>query len=227
MPNPPTVLALFDLDNTLLPIDSDHEWGNFLVEKGVVDALAYKKANDYFYSAYKSGTLNIDEFLDFALKPLASHPRKQLDSWHDEFMRVKIEPHIHTKALDLVKRHQEQNHLCCVVTATNSFVTGPIAKRFGVDHLIATEPQINSDGEFTGKVRGLPNFQSGKVAHVEAWLKEQNLSFESVSNSVFYSDSLNDLPLLEKVKEPIATNPDKRLQSLAIERSWKIIHLFA
>ena len=227
MPSSSTVLALFDLDHTLLPIDSDHEWGNFLVEKGIVDALEYKKANDYFYEAYKAGTLNIDEFLDFALRPLASHSRKQLEVWHDEFMRVKIEPQIRSEAIHLVQFHQQQNHLCCVVTATNSFVTRPIAKRLGIEHLIATEPQMNPQGEFTGKVEGLPNFQFGKVTHVESWLKKQDLSFDLVANSIFYSDSLNDLPLLEKVKEPIATNPDQRLQSIAIARSWKIIHLFA
>jgi HAD superfamily hydrolase (TIGR01490 family) len=220
-------LVLFDLDNTLLPIDSDHAWGHFLVELGVVDKTKYEQANNYFYEAYKAGTLDIDEFLNFALAPLASHSRKQLEEWHQEFMRLKIEPQIHTAALNLVKQHVDQGDICVVVTATNSFVTGPIARRFGIENLIATEPEETQQGEFTGKVKGIPNFQKGKVLHVEHWLKSQGLSWDNCSNSIFYSDSMNDLPLLEKVSTPIATNPDSRLAALAKERSWKIIHLFS
>ncbi|BDW11948.1 haloacid dehalogenase [Polynucleobacter sp. SHI8] len=224
--NSPT-LVFFDLDNTLLPIDSDHAWGHFLVELGVVNQEEYEQANNRFYAAYKAGTLNIDEFLNFALKPLASHPRKQLETWHNEFMQKKIEPQIHPKAIELVNQHLDLGHICSIVTATNSFVTKPIATRFGIQHLIATEPEIRSDGEFTGKVRGLPNFQAGKVVHVENWLKSLGLSLDHAENSIFYSDSMNDLPLLEKVKVPVATNPDPRLAHLAQERAWKILHLFA
>jgi len=220
-------LVFFDLDNTLLPIDSDHAWGHFLVELGVVNQEEYEQANNRFYEAYKSGTLNIDEFLNFALKPLASHPRKQLETWHNEFMKKKIEPQIHPKAIELVNQHLEQGHICSIVTATNSFVTKPIATRFGIEHLIATEPEIRPDGEFSGKVQGLPNFQAGKVVHVENWLKSLGLSLDHAENSIFYSDSMNDLPLLEKVKVPVATNPDPRLANLAQERAWKILHLFA
>jgi HAD superfamily hydrolase (TIGR01490 family) len=227
MPNQYPVIALFDLDNTLLPMDSDHAWGHFLVEKGVVDQVAYEQANNYFYKAYKEGTLNIDEFLAFALKPLADHSRKQLDVWHTEFMKEKILPQIHKSALDLVQTHLQQNHLCCIVTATNSFVTRPIANAFGIEHLIATEPEINAQGEFTGKVYGLPNFQQGKIHHVNDWLKSLGLDLSMVPHSVFYSDSMNDLPLLEIVKEPIATNPDPRLQAVAKERSWQTLHLFS
>jgi hypothetical protein len=224
--NAPT-LVFFDLDNTLLPIDSDHAWGHFLVELGIVNQQEYEQANNRFYELYKSGTLDINEFLDFALKPLASHPRKQLDLWHQEFMRNKIEPHILPQATKLVNDHLSQGHLCCIVTATNSFVTKPIAERFGIKHLIATEPAINHDGEFTGKVDGLPSFQGGKVERVQSWLNTLGVRLEDAQNSIFYSDSMNDLPLLEKVKVPIATNPDPKLTQLANERAWKILHLFA
>ena len=220
-------VVLFDLDNTLLPIDSDHAWGNFLVELGIVDKDHYQSANNFFYEAYKAGTLDIHQFLDFALEPLAKHSRKQLEEWHKEFMRVKIEPNIREDALNLVHHHLSNGDLCVVVTATNSFVTKPIATRFGITNLIATEPEENRLGEFTGKVKGLPNFQQGKVIHVEHWLKDLGLNWENLANSVFYSDSMNDLPLLEKVKTPIATNPDPRLESIAKERSWKIINLFS
>jgi HAD superfamily hydrolase (TIGR01490 family) len=226
MSNSAPVIALFDLDHTLLPIDSDHAWGHFLVEQGIVDRQIYEEANNRFYEAYKNGTLDINEFLKFALKPLANHPREQLDSWHRQFMVEKIEPKIMQSAINLVKSHQDLGHVCCIVTATNSFVTTPIAKVFGVEHLIATLPEVDTHGEFTGKVQGVPNFQSGKIFHVENWLKEMGLNLSSVENSIFYSDSMNDLPLLEKVKEPVATNPDPRLQAIARERSWKILHLF-
>jgi len=226
MQNDAPTLVFFDLDNTLLPIDSDHAWGHFLVEKGVVDQIQYEQANNYFYEAYKAGTLDINEFLDFALKPLASHPRKQLDAWHQEFMSNKIEPNIHPNAIALVNQHLSQGHLCSIVTATNSFVTKPIANRFGIQHLIATEPEQNSQGEFTGKVVGLPNFKEGKVVHVQNWLHQLGIDWDQTQNSIFYSDSMNDLPLLEKVKVPIATNPDQKLAHLAKERSWQILHLF-
>jgi len=227
MPNQSSSLVFFDLDHTLLPIDSDHAWGNFLVELGVVDKEQYENANNFFYEAYKAGTLDIYEFLDFALKPLASHSRQQLDDWHKEFMRNKIEPNIHQAALDLVQQHISQGDVCAIVTATNSFVTRPIAERFGIKNLIATEPEENHLHEFTGKVKGLPNFQHGKVTHVENWLESLGFNWGNLENSIFYSDSMNDLPLLEKVKTPIATNPDPRLESLAKARSWKIINLFS
>lgn len=232
MPNYRTTnsVALFDLDHTLLPIDSDHEWGRFLVRIGVVDQDYYDRENERFYNDYKAGKLDIYGFLAFALKPLATHSRAQLDAWHAQFMREVIEPHIRQSALDLVRHHQERGDRCCVVTATNSFVTRPIAALFGIDQVIATEPQtVMRDGviSFTGEVKGLPNFKEGKVTHVEAWLGEQNLTWETLSASTFYTDSMNDLPLLEKVQMPIATNPDERLRKLAMERSWRILDLFA
>lgn len=225
-----TQLALFDLDHTLLPIDSDHEWGRFLVKLGVVDATHYASENERFYADYKAGRLDIYGFLQFALKPLSEHSRAQLNQWHAEFMQEMILPNIRSSALDLVKQHQDQGDLCCVVTATNSFVTSPIAKAFGINNIIATEPEVIGNpetGNFSGKVAGIPNFKEGKVTRVENWLASQNLHWESLSHSYFYSDSINDLPLMEKVRHPVATNPDERLRQQAIERAWPILELFA
>lgn len=225
-----TQLALFDLDHTLLPIDSDHEWGRFLVKLGVVDAIHYAHENERFYADYKAGRLDIYGFLQFALKPLSEHSRAQLNEWHAEFMQEIILPNLRSSALDLVKKHQDQGALCCVVTATNSFVTAPIAKAFGINNLIATEPEIIGNpetGNFSGKVAGIPNFREGKVTRVENWLTSQNLNWQSLSSSYFYSDSINDLPLMEKVQHPVATNPDERLSQQAIERAWPILELFA
>ena len=225
-----TQLALFDLDHTLLPIDSDHEWGRFLVKIGVVDHDYYAAQNERFYNDYKAGRLNIYAFLDFALKPLADHSRVQLNQWHEQFMAEVIRPNIRSSAIELVQKHQDQGDLCCVVTATNSFVTRPIVTAFGISHLIATEPEVNGNeltGEFTGKVSGLPNFKEGKVTRLENWLQTQNLSLENLSQSYFYSDSINDLPLLQKVTHPIATNPDDRLRAEADSRQCPILELFA
>jgi HAD superfamily hydrolase (TIGR01490 family) len=225
-----TELALFDLDHTLLPIDSDHEWGRFLVKIGVVDADHYASENERFYADYKAGRLDIFGFLDFALKPLSEHSRAQLNEWHKQFMSEVILKNIRSSALDLVKRHQDQGHLCCVVTATNSFVTRPIVKQFGIDNLVATEPEVIGDpltGNFTGKVSGIPNFKEGKVTRVENWLNGQNLTWSKLSNSYFYSDSINDLPLMEKVSRAKPTNPDDKLRQVSIERSWPILELFA
>jgi HAD superfamily hydrolase (TIGR01490 family) len=222
-------IALFDLDHTLLPVDSDHEWGRFLVRLGVVDGAYYEQENERFYNDYKAGKLDIYGFLQFALKPLASHSKHTLDQWHRQFMQEVIEPQIRPEALSLVKKHQDLGDLCCVVTATNSFVTKPIAERFGISHLIATEPEITSPHQpiaFTGNVSGEPNFREGKVTHVEAWLTLHQLSWDTLQKSCFYSDSMNDLPLLDKVQTPIATNPDARLRQLAVDRNWQILELF-
>ena len=223
-------LALFDLDHTLLPFDSDYEWGQFLVCQGVVDGEQYAKSNEQFYADYKVGKLDIDAFLRFALKPLSENTREQLQQWHDAFMREKINGLLHPNALALVKKHQAVGDLCCVVTATNSFVTRPIVKAFGIDHLVATDPATENNqahGRFTGKVAGLPSFKEGKVTRVNAWLQEQGLSLDSLEKSYFYSDSMNDLPLLECVSNPVATNPDKRLRAEAEKRHWPILELFS
>ena len=225
-----TQLALFDLDHTLLPVDSDHEWGRFLVKIGVVDSDHYARENERFYADYKAGRLDIYGFLAFALKPLSEHSREQLNIWHQQFMQEIILPNLRQSALDLVKKHQDQGDLCCVVTATNSFVTKPIVKAFGINNLVATEPEVIGNpetGNFSGKVSGIPNFREGKITRVENWLASKNLNWDSFNDSYFYSDSINDLPLMEKVKQPIPTNPDERLRQQAIERAWPILELFA
>jgi HAD superfamily hydrolase (TIGR01490 family) len=175
-----TQLALFDLDYTLLPCDSDYEWGQFLARIGVVDSEYYAKQNERFYQDYKDGTLDIHAFLRFALKPLSEHSRAQLKYWHDAFMKEVIHGQLLQPALDLVKRHQDAGDLCCVITATNSFVTRPIVESFGIEHLIATEPAtIDNDplADYTGQVKGIPNFREGKVRNLHAWLITQNLSY--------------------------------------------------
>jgi len=215
-------LALFDLDNTLLAGDSDFEWAQFLIEKGVLDREVYEARNLQFYEQYRAGTLDIHEFLDFQLKPLSRHPRKQLEEWHREFMRARILPIISQKARDLVASHAHDARV--IVTATNSFVTYPIAREFGIEHLIATEPQV-SEGEFTGQVCGVPAFRDGKIVRLEAWLHEHGLGWEAFSESWFYSDSLNDLPLLSKVSHPVAVDPDETLKEAALENGWMIISL--
>jgi HAD superfamily hydrolase (TIGR01490 family) len=225
-----TQLALFDLDYTLLPCDSDYEWGQFLARIGVVDSEHYAKQNERFYQDYKDGKLDIHAFLRFALKPLSEHSRAQLKDWHDAFMKEVIHGQLRQQALDLVKRHQDAGDLCCVITATNSFVTRPIVESFGIEHLIATEPAtIDNDplANYTGQVKGIPNFREGKVLNLHTWLAAQNLSFDQMPHSYFYSDSMNDLPLLEEVSNPVATNPDERLRNEAHRRDWPILELFA
>jgi HAD superfamily hydrolase (TIGR01490 family) len=225
-----TQLALFDLDYTLLPCDSDYEWGQFLARIGVVDSEHYAKQNECFYQDYKDGTLDIHAFLRFALKPLSEHSRAQLKDWHDAFMKEVIHGQLRQSALDLVKRHQDAGDLCCVITATNSFVTRPIVESFGIKHLIATEPAtIDNDplANYTGQVKGIPNFREGKVRNLHTWLTTQDLSFDQMPHSYFYSDSMNDLPLLEEVSNPVATNPDERLRNEAHQRHWPILELFA
>jgi HAD superfamily hydrolase (TIGR01490 family) len=217
-------LVLFDLDNTLLAGDSDFQWAQFLVEQRVLDREVYEARNVEFYEQYKAGTLDIHEFLDFQLKPLSRHPRSQLDAWHREFMHQKILPLVTVPARELIKRHMLGNDLCVIITATNRFVTGPIAQALGISHLIATEPeQVN--GEFTGQVSGLPCFREGKIARLEGWLDEHNLTWMSFLESWFYSDSLNDLPLLDKVTHPVAVDPDATLKAHAEENGWPIISL--
>lgn len=215
-------LALFDLDNTLLAGDSDFEWAQFLIEQGVLDREVYEARNRHFYEQYKAGTLDIHEFLDFQLKPLARHPRSVLDSWHREFMRRKILPIVRDSARALVERHRAD--LCAIVTATNSFVTAPIARAFAIEHLIATEPE-HRDGEFTGRVCGAPCFREGKIVRVERWLEERGLTFDAFESSSFYSDSLNDLPLLERVTHPVAVDPDDTLRAHALRNGWPVITL--
>lgn len=215
-------LALFDLDNTLLSGDSDFEWAQFLIDKNVLDREVYEARNQEFFEAYKAGTLDIHAFLDFQLKPLARHPRNQLDEWHAEFLQSKIQPLITTKARDLVSSHEDDARV--IVTATNSFVTWPIARELGIENLIATEPE-EVDGEFTGRVHGTPAFRDGKVARLNEWLNEHELEWDMFEETWFYSDSLNDLPLLEQVTDPVAVDPDPTLAREARRRGWPIISL--
>lgn len=218
----PMNLALFDLDNTLLAGDSDFEWAQFLIDRGVLDREVYEARNQDFYDQYKAGTLDIHEFLDFQLKPLSRHPRRVLDAWHAEYMRERILPMIRDSARALVARHRDDTRV--LITATNSFVTAPIAREFGIEHLIATEPEARG-GEFTGGVSGTPSFREGKVERLEAWLAERGHSIKSCLKSTFYSDSHNDLPLLERVTHPVAVDPDAALRAQAEARGWPVISL--
>jgi HAD superfamily hydrolase (TIGR01490 family) len=217
-------LALFDLDNTLLAGDSDYEWAQFLVEVGALDRAEHETRNREFYEHYKRGTLDIGAFLDFQLAPLAQHPRAVLDDWHMRFMRDKVLPMIRPAGRVLIERHRAQGALCAIVTATNSFVTEPIARELGVEHLIATEPEVR-DGEFTGRVSGVPCFREGKVTRVGQWLASLDRDWSSFAASWFYSDSLNDLPLLEHVTQPVAVDPDETLATTALRRGWPVISL--
>jgi len=217
-------LVLFDLDCTLLSGDSDFEWGQFLIAKGILDPELHAAQNARFYQQYKEGSLDIDEFLAFQLAPLSRHSRAELDAWHCEYMQHHILPIIGPKARQLVNIHLDQGDLCAVVTATNSFVTGPIVREFGIPHLVATIPAFEN-GRFTGKPRGLPAFREGKVIRVESWLESMGLCWSSFGESRFYSDSHNDLPLLAKVTRPIAVDPDDPLRALAEEKGWQVISL--
>jgi len=217
-------LALFDLDNTLLNGDSDFEWSQFLIRIGVLDRELFEAKNLAFYEHYKAGTLDIHEFLDFQLKPLSRHSRKTLDEWHQRFMREQALGMITQPARELVDRHRAAGDVCVIITATNSFVTAPIAREFGIDNLIATEPE-HKDGEFTGNVADVPCFREGKITRLDNWLAERGWNLDSFADSTFYSDSLNDLPLLCKVKHPVAANPDSTLRAHAEQHGWRIINL--
>ena len=217
-------LALFDLDNTLLAGDSDYEWGQFLVDRGVLDRESYEAQNRAYYDQYVAGTLDIHEFLGFALRPLAAHTRAELERWHAEFMAARIVPMIAPGARKLVRRHRDAGDLCAIITATNSFVTAPIAREFGVPHLIATEPEAQ-DGRFTGRVAGIPCFREGKVRRLDEWLAGLGRRLADYEESSFYSDSHNDLPLLERVTRPVAVDPDEQLAAQARRRGWAVLSL--
>ncbi|MBI2779795.1 MAG: HAD family hydrolase [Gammaproteobacteria bacterium] len=214
-------LAIFDLDNTLLGGDSDYLWGRFLVEQGIVDGENYERENRRFYEEYKVGTLDIHEFLRFSLRPLAEHDVETLRTWREIFMQEKIAPIMLPAARDLLANHRAQGHLLLIITATNRFVTELIAAALNVDHLIATEPEM-LDGRYTGNVAGVPSFREGKVKCLKNWLKTNGINLAS---SWFYSDSLNDLPLLEMVTHPVAVDPDDTLADHARMRGWPIISL--
>ncbi|PWQ97738.1 HAD family hydrolase [Leucothrix pacifica] len=214
-------LALFDLDNTLLSDDSDYQWGQFMVSKGLVDSEEYAKRNEAFYQDYQNGTLDINEYCAFSFSSLACRSMEELAVLHDEFMRDYIAPKMSSKSKALIAQHQAMGHTLMVITATNSFVTRPIVTAFGIDNLIAIEPKIEN-GRYTTEIDGVPSFKEGKVIRLDAWLAENG---ETLEDSYFYSDSHNDLPLLERVTHAIAVDPDPKLEAVARERKWDIISL--
>ena len=217
-------LALFDLDNTILAGDSDYNWSRFLIQEGYLDGAIHAEKNEKFYADYKDGTLDIFAFVEFQFKPLARNPRSVLNQLLKKYVEEVIKPMITDKARALVKGHQEAGDLIIVITATNSFITKPIAALFGIENLIGTDPE-EKEGEFTGKVLGLPSFKEGKVTRLEAWLKSKNLSLASFEKSYFYSDSHNDLPLMEKVTHPVAVDSDDILSEYATSKGWPQISL--
>jgi HAD superfamily hydrolase (TIGR01490 family) len=222
-------LALFDLDHTLIPTDSDHEWGRFMVRHGMVEAESFTRENDRFFADYKAGRLDIHAYLIAMLTPLSKYTRAQLAAYHEQYMHEVIRPAILPVALDLVRRHRDAGDLCCLVTATNAFITGPIATAFGIDTLIACEAQTvdgHPDSAYTGRPTGTPSYREGKIVRTEAWLASLGKSWPDFECSYFYSDSHNDIPLLEKVTDPIATNPDDTLRAHAQTRGWRILDLF-
>ncbi|WP_342245848.1 histidinol-phosphatase [Pseudomonas sp. OTU5201] len=214
-------LALFDLDNTLLAGDSDHAWGDYLCERGILDGIAYKARNDEFYQDYLAGRLNIQDYLNFSLDILGRTEMAQLDQWHREFMRDCIEPIILPKAEALLAEHRAAGDKLLIITATNRFVTAPIAQRLGVETLLATECEM-ADGRYTGRTTDVPCFREGKVTRLARWLAENRLNLD---DSSFYSDSLNDLPLLEQVTYPVAVDPDQKLRAEAERRGWPVMSL--
>lgn len=219
-------LALFDLDHTLLPIDSDYEWGQFLVRTGAVDPLEFKRRNDAFFAQYQAGTLDPVEYLEFALGTLTRFPRAQLDAMHARFMDEVVHPAIRPRARDLLQQHLDAGDLVAIITATNRFVTAPIARALGVEHLIAAVPEEDAQGNLTGKLLGTPTSGPGKVIHTHAWLEQIGKPLTAFERSHFYSDSHNDIPLLSVVTHPVATNPDAVLAAHATNLGWPLLHLF-
>src|SRR5690606_31711988 len=214
-------LAIFELDNTLLGGDSDHGWGEFLVSRGLVDEREFREANDRYYRQYQSGQLDIHAYLAFALEPLTRHSVEALQALHAEFMRDVSAPMRLPKAQALLAQHRARGDYLLIITATNAFVTRPIAQSLGVDDIIATEPELRC-GRYTGRIVGTPSFREGKVVRLQEWLREKQFD---LAGSSFYSDSLNDLPLLEMVESPVAVDPDDTLRAIATERGWPVISL--
>lgn len=222
MPN----LAIFDLDHTLIPIDSDYEWGQFLTRIGAVDAQEFSRRNDEFFAQYQAGTLDAVEYLEFALGTLAQFSQEQLSLWHQQFMDEVVLPNMSPAAFDLLKKHQDQGDELVIITATNRFVTAPIAKALGVQHLLAAEPQLDDAGNITGQLLGVPSSGAGKVIHLNEWLAKQGKNLNDFAISYFYSDSQNDIPLMSLVTHPVATNPNQLLQNHALVCGWPTLHLF-
>lgn len=220
-------LALFDLDHTLIPMDSDFEWGQFTVRLGWRDEASFGQANQAFYEHYKAGTLDIAAYTRFATAAIREQGLAKSIAAHARYMSDVVQKNIKNVALELVRKHQAAGDEVVIVTATNEFVTRPIADAFGVKHLIAIELARDASGLPTGEIKGVPSFREGKVTRVEQWLAERGATWHSVAQSTFYSDSINDLPLLEKVTHPVATNPDDRLRAVADARGWPQLNLFS
>ena len=218
-------IALFDLDHTLIPIDSDYEWGEFTLRLGWCDGTEFKRRNAEFFEQYQAGTLNLHDYVRFSTQAIREQGATKSMAAHDRFMGDVVQKNIQAKALELVRKHQQSDDGVVIVTATNEFVTRPIAAAFGVTELIAVELERDDAGWFTGQIKGTPSFREGKVTRVESWLGGQNLVWDDVETT-FYTDSMNDLALLERATHPVATNPDERLRALATERGWRILDLF-
>jgi len=218
-------LALFDLDHTLLPIDSDQSWGEFTVRLGWHERDTFIQRNDEFYAHYQAGTLDIHEYVRFASEAFCQRGPDVAAAAHAQFMREVIEPAIRPEALALVQKHRDAGERVIIITATNEFVTRPIAKAFGVDDLIAVELVRDDKGWFTNEISGVPTLREGKVQRLQQWLTHEGLDWAEV-DATFYSDSRNDLPLLERVNHPVATNPDNTLRAVALEKGWPILELF-
>jgi len=218
-------ITLFDLDHTLLPIDSDYSWGEFTQQIGWTDPVEFKHRNDEFYAHYVAGTLDVHDYVRFAVEALRLRGQAAYEEAHERFMREWITPALRQPALDLVRAHQQQGDTVAIVTATNELVTRPIAAVFGVPELLAVELERDGSGWITGEIAGVPSMREGKVVRVGQWLQSRGLDWLDVETT-FYSDSLNDLPLLERVEHPVATNPDPRLRTIALERGWRILDLF-
>lgn len=225
MSSTPLKLALFDLDHTLLPIDSDYAWGQFTTRIGWTDAVEFARRNDEFFAHYQAGTLNVHDYVRFAIDAVRRQGPEKAAEAHQQFMREVIEPVITEAALALLRRHQAAGDTVIIITATNEFVTRPIARALGVSELVAVQLQRDAQGWFTGEIDGIPSMREGKVLRMEQWLAARQLDWSQVE-STFYSDSTNDVPLLEKVNHPVATNPDERLRALAQSRAWPILDLF-
>jgi len=219
-------LTLFDLDGTLLPTDSDHAFGDFVISLGWADAVEHKRRNDQFYADYQAGRLDMRAYVDFASGPWRDRSPRELDEAMQRFLSEVMQPQLHPAALQLVRQHQAAGDLVAIVTATNDFVTRPIAGLFGVDVLIATDLARDAQGRATGAIQGVPAFREGKIERVAAWLASRGQALASFERSTFYSDSINDLPLLERVSHPVATNPGPSLLRVAQERRWPVLNLF-
>lgn len=220
-------LCLFDLDHTLLPIDSDHTFGEFIVRQGWVEPESFRTANNAFYARYQAGTLDIHEYIEYATRPWRERPTEEMAAAQARFMVEDIEPAIRPEALDLVREHQARGDLVAIITATNEFVTTPIARAFGVDHLLAVRLARDAAGRYTGAIEGTPSFREGKVTRTAEWLSGMGLAFDDFERISMYSDSANDLPLMERATEPVATNPAPSLETIARERGWRILQLFS